>query len=189
MVAALHAAAAPLRVRIIEHLTESPGGVQEVAAALGISQPLASHHLRVLRDAGLVTVRRVGRSTLHRPVDGPVVRLVQSIIRARSTTGEPSMTTTEHATHSDHDHDHGHGCGHVAVPHGDHVDYAHDGHLHREHDSHWDECEPTDHAPHDAHEHEHGAGCGHVAVPHGDHVDYVHDRHRHAVHADHYDEH
>ena len=44
-------------------------------------------------------------------------------------------------THADHDHKHGSNCGHVAVPHGDHVDYVHDGHLHREHQGHWDECE------------------------------------------------
>jgi hypothetical protein len=36
------------------------------------------------------------------------------------------MTTSAHATHADHAHTHGTGCGHTAVPHGDHVDYAHD---------------------------------------------------------------
>ena len=28
---------------------------------------------------------------------------------------------------------------HVAVPHGDHVDYVHDGHRHGGHDGHWDD--------------------------------------------------
>ncbi|MDX3659597.1 hypothetical protein PV646_20035 [Streptomyces sp. ID05-26A] len=45
------------------------------------------------------------------------------------------MTTT----HLDHGHAHGYGCGHVAVPHGDHVDYVHDGHRHAVHDGHYDE--------------------------------------------------
>ncbi len=40
---------------------------------------------------------------------------------------------------SDHDHDHGPGCGHLAVPHDDHVDYVHDGHRHAPHGSHYDE--------------------------------------------------
>ena len=40
---------------------------------------------------------------------------------------------------ADHDHQHGQDCGHVAVPHGDHVDYVHDGHRHSEHDGHWDD--------------------------------------------------
>jgi flagellar basal body rod protein FlgF len=99
------------------------------------------------------------------------------------------MTTTAHTEHVDHDHVHGEGCGHVAIPHGDRVDYVHDGHLHRQHNGHYDECEPAGHAVHEDHDHVHGDGCGHVAVPHGDHVDYVHDGCRHASHGEHYDEH
>ena len=97
--------------------------------------------------------------------------------------------TTAHAQHTEHQHEHGPDCGHVAVPHGDQVDYVHDGHLHREHAGHYDECEPAAHTEHGSHDHVHGEGCGHVAVPHGDHVDYVHDGHRHAPHDGHYDEH
>lgn len=36
-------------------------------------------------------------------------------------------------------HQHGPDCGHVAVPHGDHVDYVHDGHRHAPHGEHYDE--------------------------------------------------
>lgn len=38
-----------------------------------------------------------------------------------------------------HGHEHGEDCGHVAVTHGDHVDYLHDGHRHADHGSHYDE--------------------------------------------------
>jgi zinc transport system permease protein len=48
---------------------------------------------------------------------------------------EPAHTTVP----EDHTHQHGEGCGHVAVPHGDHVDYVHDGHRHAPHGSHYDE--------------------------------------------------
>jgi len=48
---------------------------------------------------------------------------------------EPGHTTVP----EDHTHRHGEGCGHVAVPHGDHVDYVHDGHRHAPHGSHYDE--------------------------------------------------
>ena len=48
---------------------------------------------------------------------------------------EPDHTTVP----EDHTHQHGEGCGHVAVPHGDHVDYVHDGHRHAPHGSHYDE--------------------------------------------------
>jgi zinc transport system permease protein len=43
------------------------------------------------------------------------------------------------AVPEDHTHEHGEGCGHVAVQHGDHVDYVHDGHRHAPHGSHYDE--------------------------------------------------
>jgi zinc transport system permease protein len=38
-----------------------------------------------------------------------------------------------------HRHQHGPGCGHVAIEHGDHVDYIHDGHRHAVHGGHYDE--------------------------------------------------
>jgi hypothetical protein len=108
---------------------------------------------------------------------------------------------TEHVPHLDHAHVHGTGCGHVAVRHGDHVDYLHDGHLHATHGDHVDDhaiaIDATNpatctvghacngHAP----RHVHGAGCGHPAVPHGDHVDYLVDGHLHHLHAGHCDDH
>jgi hypothetical protein len=49
------------------------------------------------------------------------------------------MTATTHDVHAGHDHAHAPGCGHDAVSHGDHVDYAHDGHRHAAHDGHYDE--------------------------------------------------
>lgn len=38
-----------------------------------------------------------------------------------------------------HRHQHGPGCGHLAVEHGDHIDYIHDGHRHAVHGGHYDE--------------------------------------------------
>lgn len=40
---------------------------------------------------------------------------------------------------AEHRHRHGPGCGHVAIEHGDHVDYVHDGHRHALHEGHYDE--------------------------------------------------
>jgi hypothetical protein len=106
-----------------------------------------------------------------------------------------------HSTHAPHDHQHGPGCGHTAVRHGDHVDYAHDGHLHHTHDGHVDECaieigaaNPADCTPshacgaHDA-AHAHGPGCGHEAIPHGGHTDYLVAGHLHHPHGAHCDDH
>jgi DNA-binding transcriptional ArsR family regulator len=53
--------AQPIRRSILDRLRDGEQSVGELAEALGLTQPLTSKHLRVLRDAGLVTVR----------VDGP----------------------------------------------------------------------------------------------------------------------
>ena len=104
--------------------------------------------------------------------------------------------------HTHHDHRHGPGCGHVAVQHGDHVDYVHDGHLHHvaadgsieEHVLAVSPANPGGcqggHActAHTA-DHVHGPGCGHPAVPHGDHTCYIVDGHLHHQHDGHCDNH
>ena len=38
-----------------------------------------------------------------------------------------------------HPHLHSAGCGHVTIPHGDHVDFLHEGHRHAAHADHYDE--------------------------------------------------
>lgn len=58
--------------------------------------------------------------------------------RARLREPFPGEAPAAH-DHADHDHVHGPGCGHLAVPHGDHVDYIHDGHRHAPHGRHYDE--------------------------------------------------
>lgn len=52
------ALAEPNRRRILDLLREQPRSVNELVSLLEISQPLASKHLRVLREVGLVTVRQ-----------------------------------------------------------------------------------------------------------------------------------
>jgi DNA-binding transcriptional ArsR family regulator len=47
----------PARREIIEQLRAGPSSVGDLSDALGLSQPITSKHLRVLRDAGFVTVR------------------------------------------------------------------------------------------------------------------------------------
>jgi DNA-binding transcriptional ArsR family regulator len=46
------------RRRILDLLLEQPRSVGELVELLGLSQPGTSKHLRVLREAGLVRVRR-----------------------------------------------------------------------------------------------------------------------------------
>ncbi len=59
--------------------------------------------------------------------------------RARLREPFPTGLGPEHETCGTHPHAHGPGCGHLAVPHDDHVDYVHDGHRHAVHGGHYDE--------------------------------------------------
>jgi ArsR family transcriptional regulator len=49
------------RLRLLEILAGGERCVADLMDALGLGQSLVSHHLRALREAGLVTVRRDGR--------------------------------------------------------------------------------------------------------------------------------
>ncbi|PWN01662.1 metal ABC transporter [Nocardioides silvaticus] len=59
--------------------------------------------------------------------------------RARLRAPFPETVPTDHEPAGEHPHQHGPRCGHLAVPHDDHVDYVHDGHRHAEHGAHYDE--------------------------------------------------
>jgi DNA-binding transcriptional ArsR family regulator len=60
-VSAFAAVSEPLRREILELLRQRERPVGELVDHLRISQPGVSKHLRVLREAGLVRVRRDGR--------------------------------------------------------------------------------------------------------------------------------
>ncbi len=58
MVSTFDALADPTRRQILDLLRERPRMVGELVEQLGVSQPGVSKHLRVLREAGLVVVRK-----------------------------------------------------------------------------------------------------------------------------------
>ncbi len=58
MAATFDALAEPTRRRILDLLLEQPRSVGDLVERLGLSQPGTSKHLRVLREAGLVQVRK-----------------------------------------------------------------------------------------------------------------------------------
>jgi DNA-binding transcriptional ArsR family regulator len=53
------------RRAIFERLAEHPRAVGELARELPVSRPAVSQHLRVLKDAGLVTERRAGNRRIY----------------------------------------------------------------------------------------------------------------------------
>jgi DNA-binding transcriptional ArsR family regulator len=64
--AAIEAISHPGRRALLQLVLERELPVSELAARTGMSQPAASQHLKVLRDAGLVRPRVDGRRRLYR---------------------------------------------------------------------------------------------------------------------------
>jgi len=50
------------RLSVLEELLAGPKNVGQLNARVAIDQSLLSHHLKVLRDAGLVTAKRDGKT-------------------------------------------------------------------------------------------------------------------------------
>jgi DNA-binding transcriptional ArsR family regulator len=63
---AFNAVAEPRRREILSYLVLQERAVGEIAATMGLEQPSVSKHLRVLRDVGLVRMRRDGRNIYYR---------------------------------------------------------------------------------------------------------------------------
>lgn len=53
------------RLAVLRQLMAGPKHVGQINARLDIDQSLLSHHLKVLREAGLVTARRDGKAVLY----------------------------------------------------------------------------------------------------------------------------
>jgi DNA-binding transcriptional ArsR family regulator len=64
--AAMQALGDPTRRAVLEQLRGGPRAVGEIAARLPVSRPAVSQHLRVLKEAGLVTERQNGTRRLYR---------------------------------------------------------------------------------------------------------------------------
>lgn len=68
------------RVRIFWLLCHCEECVLNISALTEMSSPAASHHLRLLKEAGLVETRREGREVYYRAADTPTVKLLHSVI-------------------------------------------------------------------------------------------------------------
>ena len=63
---AFNAVAEPRRRQILSFLAVQERPVGDIVLSLGLEQPSVSKHLRVLKDVGLVEVRREGRQMFYR---------------------------------------------------------------------------------------------------------------------------
>ncbi|MFI7481552.1 ArsR/SmtB family transcription factor [Kocuria sp. M1R5S2] len=86
------ALATPSRLRLLCLLGEGQATVSQLVERSGLSQPLVSQHLRILRETGLVTLTRSGREAVHALADTHVGHIVADAVahaaEPRSASGE-----------------------------------------------------------------------------------------------------
>jgi len=76
----LQALATPSRLLILTRLRESPCAVTDLAEAVGMEQSAVSHQLRLLRNLGLVTGTRSGKSIVYALYDNHVAMLLDQAV-------------------------------------------------------------------------------------------------------------
>lgn len=82
MAPVLAALADPVRLRIVSMLIAAPDGTAcgcDLEAPLALSQPTVSHHLKVLREAGLVEGERRGRWVHYRVVPARLAEVAEAL--------------------------------------------------------------------------------------------------------------
>ena len=77
MATAFDLLADPTRRRMLDELRSAERSVGELVERLGMSQPAVSKHLRVLREAELVTVRPDGQRRWYEVNADPLVELAE----------------------------------------------------------------------------------------------------------------
>src|SRR5229473_7118689 len=76
----MQALATPSRLRILGRLRHGPAPVGELAADIGMEQSAVSHQLRMLRQLGLVTGQRTGRTVVYALFDNHVAMLLDEAV-------------------------------------------------------------------------------------------------------------
>lgn len=85
MAPVLAALADPVRLRIVSMLAAAPDGAAcgcDLEKPLGLAQPTVSHHLRILREAGVVLGERKGRWVFYRVVPERLEELREALAPA-----------------------------------------------------------------------------------------------------------
>ena len=68
------------RIRIFWLLCHYEGCVTNISSVMGMSSPAVSHHLRTLKESGLIESRRVGKEVYYKAVDSVEVRYLHHMI-------------------------------------------------------------------------------------------------------------
>ncbi len=78
----------PKRILLLYALAEGPRRVTDLADALGVPQPTVSHHLKILRERGLVVAEQEGTAVYYALADERVIQaldLLRDVLRTQLT--------------------------------------------------------------------------------------------------------
>ncbi len=92
MAAKFKALSDPVRLRLLSSVASHAGGeacVCDISAGVDVSQPTVSHHLKVLRDAGLLTSERRA-SWVYYAVVPQVLTTLSSLLHAGAESAAPA---------------------------------------------------------------------------------------------------
>jgi len=76
----------PTRILMLYALNEAPRNVTELTVELGITQPTASRHLKVMRERGLVQTVKHGTTVTYHITDTRLIQaldLLRAVMRER----------------------------------------------------------------------------------------------------------
>ena len=90
----------PTRIRIVWLLCHREECVANLSSLLGMSSPAICHHLRALRECGLVTCRREGKEVHYRIADSDICRLLHTMVEQVMEVACPERTG-DHMSNSD----------------------------------------------------------------------------------------
>lgn len=72
----------PARLQIFWILCHAEECVTDIAAMVNMSSPAVAHHLRILKDARLLTARRSGKEVYYKASGEPVVGILHRAIES-----------------------------------------------------------------------------------------------------------
>lgn len=87
------------RIRIFWLLCHCEECVINISALVDMSSPAVSHHLRQLKNGGLITSRRVGKEVYYKASDSQQARLLHHVIEELVEINCPGESALEHHEH------------------------------------------------------------------------------------------
>ena len=92
------ALADPTRQQIMSLICCRELSVGDIVEAVGVSQPTVSHHLAILKDAGLVSIRNEGKHAYYTLDQGRVVLCCGNLIEVFAPQTEAAELITDNPT-------------------------------------------------------------------------------------------